>query len=218
MAGAAPPFDVGAFFASQQATLFDVLTPHLDAYDLAALARAARMFCAWPARANRKCKLVPRHKFGVHGHRDDEPIMLKRHSISLDMVMVEHYTCGGRRRTRMVAPGAKVSLTHSSIDVDLVCDVTGRTVEKLYRHPMFKHHNQGKKATHGYRWRRVKFQIRETLSSDVPSPGLFRLRATARVARLGQPGCYGTYEYLSRRFAVVNHFRTRKLERARANA
>ena len=205
MSEAGPPFDAGAFFASKQVELCDLLAPHLEANNLATLACVAHTFCAWPALAHRKCRLAPRHKFEVHGQIGDRVVMRRRRTIKLDVVMLEKYTStSGRQWPRMVSPGLGVDLVNSFIDVDLVCERTGRAVEKLFADKMFKHDTRGKKDTHGYRWRPVSFQIRETLSSNHPSPGLFRLRTTARVARLDRPG-YGTYEYFSRSFAVVNH-------------
>jgi len=205
MSGLAPPFDADAFFVSKQTELCDLLVPHLDANNLATLACVARTFRAWPTLAHRKCKLAPRHKFEVHGQIGDRVVMRRRRTIKLDVIVLEKYTsASGRQWPRMVSPGSGVDLANCFIDVDLVCERTGRAVEKLFVNKLFKHDTRGKKETHGYRWRPVNFQIRETLSSNHPSPGLFRLRATARVARLGRLG-YGTYEHLSRCFAVVNH-------------
>lgn len=213
-----PPFDVGQFFASKQVELCDLLAPHLEANDLATLACVARTFCAWPTLAHRRCRLAPRHKFEAHGHTGDRVVMRRRRTIKLDVVMLEKYmSTSGRRWPRMVSPGSGVDLANSLIDVDLVCERTGHAVEKLFANKMFKCDTRGKKDTHGYRWRPVGFQIRGTLSSNHPPPGLFRLRVTARVARLGRPG-YGTYEHFSRCFAVVNHNVLQKRHEANARA
>ena len=109
MAGVAPPFDASAFCAIEQATLSDTLTPHLDAYDLAALACVARTFRAWPTLTHRKCRLAPRHKFEPHGYRDGQPVMLKKRLIKVDVLLLEKYTsASGRQWPRMVAPAAQV--------------------------------------------------------------------------------------------------------------
>ena len=205
MAGVAPPFDASAFCAIEQATLSDTLTPHLDAYDLAALACVARTFRAWPTLTHRKCRLAPRHKFEPHGYRDGQPVMLKKRLIKVDVLLLEKYTsASGRQWPRMVAPAAQVDLANSMVDVELVSERTGEVVENLFHDKLFKYSSRGKKESHGYRWRPVKAYIEETLSSDHPAPATFRLLTTAHVARLGRSDHY-TYSHLSRPFCVFGH-------------
>lgn len=205
MAGVVPPFDAGAFFATEQATLSDTLTPHLDAYDLSALACVARTFRAWPTLTHRKCRLAPRHKFEPHGHRDGQPVMLKKRLIKVDVLVLEKYTsASGRQWPRMVAPAAQVDLANSMVDVELVSERTGEVVENLFHNKLFKYDSRGRKESHGYKWRPVKAYIHETLSADHPPPATFRLRTTAHVARLGRSD-HCTYSHLSRPFGVFGH-------------
>ena len=199
----AMPFDRGLFFAANQGPLCDNLAPHLSASDLATLARVARTFRAWPTLARRKCRLACRRKLEVHGYVDNAPVMKKKRCIEMHAVMLELFTdANGFQRRRLVSPSAQVDFAKSLVSVDLVCERTGVDVENLLRGYLFKHHSRGRKETHGYRWRKLRFKIAETLSSNHPSPGLFRLRTTASVARIDRSG-HSAYVHYTRPFLVV---------------
>ena len=205
----AMPFDRDLFFAANQGPLCDNLTPLLSASDLATLAQVARTFRAWPVLSRRKCRLACRRKFQVHGYVDGAPVMKRRcYRIEMHMVVLELFTdANGSQRRRLVSPSAQVDFAKSLVSVDLVCVRTGRDVENLYHDHLFKYHSRGRKETHGYRWRKIHFKIAETLSSNHPSPGLFWLRTTARVARIDRSG-YGLLVHSTRPFLVVGSDRT----------
>lgn len=198
-----PPFDVAQFFASNQVALGDLLAPHLDASDLGALARVARAFCAWPALSRRRCRLAPRHKFAFKGHLGAKPVMVAYREIKADMFMSERYTNAfGNHWRREVAPAAQVDLEDSLIDVELVCERTEQTVERLFHDKLFRRDKKQTKLR-VYKWRTMRFKINETLSSNYLSPGRFFFRTTARVARKSGKG-YGTYVHDSPPFYVVS--------------
>jgi hypothetical protein len=204
---AMPPFSVGGFCATNPVELCELLVPHLDAYDLGALARVARTFRAWPANSRRRCRLGTRHKFEFK-HLGAKPVMVAYREIRMDLFVSERYTnATGNHWRREIAPAALVDLEDSLVDVELVCERTGRAVERLLEDKLFKkcraRPKKNQQPVQSYKWRTLRFKINETLSSNHPAPGRFFLRTTARVARLAGKD-YGTYVHNSPPFYVVS--------------
>ena len=202
-----PPFSVGDFCADNTVELCELLAPHLDAYDLSALARVARTFRAWPATSHRRCKLRPRAKFAFRGHLGAKPVMVAYREIKMDPFVCERYTnTFGNHWTREVAPAAHVDLEGSLVDVELVCARTQQVVEQLFQDTLFqkkRERSKKQKDEQCYQWRTLRFKIYETLSSNYPAPGQFYFRTTASVARKTGEG-YGTYVHSSPPFYVVS--------------
>ncbi len=201
-----PPFSVGQFCAANPVELCELLAPHLDAYDLGALACVAHTFRAWPANSRRRCKLSTRHKFEFKGHLGAKPVMVAYREIKADMFMCERYTnSSGNHWRREVTPAARVDLENSVINVELVCARTGQAVETLFHDTLFQKSRtrSNKKNEQKYRWRTLRFKINETLSSNYPAPGRFFFRTTAHVARKAKMG-YGAYVHDSPPFYVVS--------------
>lgn len=202
-----PPFSVGAFCADNTVELCELLAPHLDAYDLAALTRVARTFCAWPTHSRRRCKLRPRAKFAFKGHLGAKPVMVAYREIKMDLFVCERYTnTFGNHRTRAVWPAKQVDLEGSLVDVELVCARTQQVVERLFHDTLFQKkraRSKKQKDEQCYQWRTLRFKIDETLSSNYPAPGQFYLRTTASVARKTGEGC-GAYVHSSPLFYVVS--------------
>jgi len=202
-----PPFSVGDFCAANPVELCELLAPHLDAYDLGALARVARTFRAWPAQSRRRCKLRPRAKFTFKGHLGAKPVMVAYREIKMDLFVCERYTnTFGNHWTRAVWPAKQVDLEGSLVDVELVCARTQQVVERLLQDTLFakkRQRSNKQKDEQCYQWRTLRFKIDETLSSNHPAPGQFYFCTTARVARKAGEG-YGTYVHNSPPFHVVS--------------